>query len=658
MAYGGVYSYDAILLHRKDKTDKAESLCRTIAKYGEKTGRPLNISTFDSFCSIAKQELQNLHDAVEQSRYIMCMEDYYDESFKSVFFADAALLEKQKRLQFILLKHDRPMETEHPTRDALQGITLISSSALYANDLDKLVRELTGRGTQCIKTELGTRTQSSHVTKDGEDPVLHGEVVEDATPVCCGSQVFSSTRGGHGAEGQNLAEKSALSKQTRVWETKRNTNNPKQKGDKQKASDTVILHTDDETSLAESLSKDLQEHALQTGRNLRVQLYGRVSHPGKQEIRNLNEILLHTKNIICSPGYYRREQCSANVALQHKMEDYGFFLMYVESKELASVSARSIKGIQITHNWQFVNEGDRENLASHLCGVDDDVTPEDMAENKSKYPYSERPLTNSVGSLHLSSQNSPDESSLTERKVVYESDMSSTDGIQNEVRSHSSSSALLSSSQRNDETTQEGSAGSTNNSNNNRPRETTSGSGITHPSDNTDSLPGTGLIMDCSYRDLPVETHELQRSASALVGFPETPGRDEPRERIVEASGTSAAGKCRPKMRTEGATPCSFPSDLQHDLIRRQQIPDGASHLHEEVLRSTASARPVAAIAPVRNQAEQGPNIHNTTDEQREVVRNVDVGNEHYAEQAQHIPNVTDEQLEALRDYNDGEGFL
>lgn len=580
MAYGDVYSYDAILLHREDKIDEAECLCRTIAEYGGKSGRSLNISTFDLFCSPAKQELQNLHDAVELAKYIICMEDYYDESFKNMFFADAALQEKRKRLQFILLKHDQPVETDHPTRDALQGSRLISDSEFYANDLEKLVRELTGRGmTQCIKTELGTRTQPFPGTKDGESTVLHGEVVEDATPVCLGSQVFSSTRGGHGAEGQNLAEKSALSKQTRVWGTKRNTNNPKQKGDKQKASDTVILHTDDETSLAESLSKNLQEHALQTGRTLRVQLYGRVSHPGKQEIRNLNETLLYRKNIICSPAYYRQEKCSANVALKHKMEEHRFFLMYVESKEEASVPVKSMEGIQITHNWQFVNEGDRDNLVSRLCRVDGDVTPEDMAENKSKYPYSERSLTNSVGSLHLSSQNSADESSLTERKVVYESDMSSTDEIQNEVRSHSSSSALLSSSQRNNETTQEGSAGSTNNSNNNRPRETTSGSGITHPSDNTDSLPGTGLIMDCSSRDLPVETHELQRSASALVGFPETPGRDEPRERTVEASGTSAAGKCRPKMHTEGATPCSFPSDLQHGLFRRRQIPDGASHL-------------------------------------------------------------------------------
>lgn len=356
------FEYHCIVLHTADEFQKAEKLCDDIIEYGEKTGRRLNVTTFDSFSNPGKQDLENLHEAVEQSRFILCTEEYAADSHMSHFFANAALHAKIKG-RFIMLKIDESTaETKHPTLETLSGIRLTSDWDFHANDLEKLVKNLSGK-----KPERPTpqaRNLPDPNTGAGESE-LPTRVIPDAEPFSMsgtGSQVAPLPLGDcSGAKGKGAIKKTGSSKTCGTSRPQKCTV-PGDK-DKEYKLDAIVFHSTNETRFAESF--------LQTLRSLGIQAetFESMAHPAKQDLTNVNDALRYARYVMCSMRFYAENEHGrffANTALHNKSQESEFILLYTGSTSDAPAHMNSLRGVRLSEDWQFPSKQQQETLVKML----------------------------------------------------------------------------------------------------------------------------------------------------------------------------------------------------------------------------------------------------------------------------------------------------
>lgn len=356
------FEYHCIVFHTDDEYQEAETLCQHITEYGEKTGRRLNVTTFDSFSNPGKQDLENLHEAVEQSRFILCTEEYSARSHMSHFFANAALHDKIEG-RFIMLKVDKSTaETKHPTLETLSGIRLTSDWDFHANDLEKLVKNLSGK-----KPERPTpqpRNVPDPNTGSGKSE-LPTRVTTDAEPVSMsgtGSQVAPPPLGDcPGAEGKGAIKNPGSSK---TWGTSRpqKCTMPGDK-DKEYKLDAIVFHSTNETRFAESFLQILRPLGIQ------AETLESMAHPAKQDLTNVNDALRYARYVLCSMRFYAENEHGrffANTALHNKSQESEFILLYTGSTSDACAPMNSLRGVRLSEDWQFPSKQQQETLVKML----------------------------------------------------------------------------------------------------------------------------------------------------------------------------------------------------------------------------------------------------------------------------------------------------
>lgn len=356
------FEYHCIVFHTDDEFQKAEKLCDDIIEYGEKTGRRLNVTTFDSFSNPGKQDLENLHEAVEQSRFILCTEEYAAHSHMNHFFANAALHDKIEG-RFIMLKVDNSAaETKHPTLETLSGIRLTSDWDFHANHLEKLVKNLSGK-----KPERPTpkaRNLPDPNTGAGESE-LPTRVKTDAEPFSMsgtGSQVAPSPLCDcPGAEGKGPVKKSESSK---TWGTSRSQKYT-MPGDKDKEYklDAIVFHSTNEARSAECFLQTLRPLGIQ------AETFESMAHPAKQDLTNVNDALIYARYVLCSMRFYAENEHGrffANTALHNKSRESEFILLNTGSTSGGCAHMNSLRGVRLSEEWQFPSKQEQETLVKML----------------------------------------------------------------------------------------------------------------------------------------------------------------------------------------------------------------------------------------------------------------------------------------------------
>lgn len=359
------YTYHGIVLHTDDELDNAEKLCQTIADHGRKTGRPLKVVTFDSFCGYG-QLLTSLNKAVEQSRFILCSEDFSAESDISVFFTNAALHDKIVGAGgFIMLRVDKNFnETENPNLESLKFVRLTEDWDFghSTNDLEKLVSNLSGKQ-PAIRIPSNTERQAQQ-TRNLPDPHtlsrrgssdLPTGVTSDAEPAVS----LPGPESQFPPQGSCLVAEGKKPGSSKAW----GANRPKSKSttpEKKYMLDAVVFHSADEEQLANSLIESLRPFAIQT--------FERFSRAGKQDLTNINEALKYAGFVLCSVKFCAEDTHNsffANTALQNKFPEDRFIKLYTGKTSDVGASIKSLRGISLSKDWQLT-EAEKEKLVKLL----------------------------------------------------------------------------------------------------------------------------------------------------------------------------------------------------------------------------------------------------------------------------------------------------
>ncbi|KAK7442574.1 hypothetical protein BaRGS_00040513 [Batillaria attramentaria] len=372
--------YDAILFHTDEEVEEARKFCQLIREHGQNTGRPLKIETFEDFSDIGKQEIENLNDAVEQAKLILCSQSFYTDDAMGAFSANTALHHKMAENQFIQLKIGHgTAEADHVMVDSLKKFK-ITSDWEFCSDMDKekMVRRIAGGrvGTTALESKSQGRSaavkeKKSQVTSITDSALASHDLAEDATPDSMppkpqhqSPETVSHTSGTTQVPSAN----------PKVLETgKVNKKLKAQQVNKSYSLDAVILHSEEEKEHAENFCEILEKCSSDSGRSLQIKTLESVSDPAKQEIENFNTAIGQAKVVICSDDFHTGDKVDrryANAALHHKIPDSRFFLLYVGQKSTENASISSLKGMKMSPNWDFVCEKDKLKLVDYLKAED------------------------------------------------------------------------------------------------------------------------------------------------------------------------------------------------------------------------------------------------------------------------------------------------